>query len=181
MHPRHQALFVVGAIEDADPAALWERNHGAPHEIMIELVRGRLLERIDLAALWIDAVEYVFDGAVLTGGIHALQDHEQRPAVLREQLFLEIGQSLVIGLDDLFGFVLVEPALLGCMVRFEVEFARAVDPERRDKAIQFDRERLRRFLGHDLKDGLRCVFSFSMTLPRIPLGRNMMNSTSSTP
>ena len=143
MHPRHQAFFIIGAIEDADAAALRQRNHGAPHEIMIKLVRRRLLERIDLAALRIDAVEYMFDGAVLAGGIHALQDHKQRPAVLREQLFLEIDQSRAIGLDDLFGLVLVEPALFGRIVRLEMEFARAIDPKRRDEAIQFNRERLR--------------------------------------
>src|SRR6202012_4428621 len=51
MHPRHQAFLVVGAIEDTDAAALRQRVHAAPHEIMIELLRARLLERGDLAAL----------------------------------------------------------------------------------------------------------------------------------
>src|SRR5207245_8771308 len=118
---------------------------------------------------------------VLAGGIHAVEDQEQRPAVLRVELFLEIAQPLAIGLDDLFALVLVEPALLGGVVRLEMEFARAVDAERRDEAIQLDRERLRRFPAHDAGDALRCGFSLSIRLPRMPFGRNMMNTTSSTP
>jgi len=36
---------------------------------MIEFERRRLLERMDLAALRIDALEYAFDGAVLAGRV----------------------------------------------------------------------------------------------------------------
>ena len=38
MHPRHQTFLVVRAIEDADAAALRQRDHVAPHEIVIEFV-----------------------------------------------------------------------------------------------------------------------------------------------
>src|SRR5579871_225644 len=65
MHPRHQALLVVGAIEDADAPALGQRGHAAPHEIVIELVHCRLLERGDLAALRVHALENRLDRGVL--------------------------------------------------------------------------------------------------------------------
>ena len=38
MHPHHQAFLVIRAIEDADAAALRQRDRVAPHEIVIELV-----------------------------------------------------------------------------------------------------------------------------------------------
>jgi len=86
-------------------------------------MRSRLLERIDLAALRIDAVEYALDGAVLAGRIHALKDQEQRPAVLRVKFFLKIDQALPVGLEDRFRLVLVEAALLVGLVRLEMERA----------------------------------------------------------
>ena len=142
MHPRHQAFLVIGAIEDADAAALRQRDHAAPHEIVIEFVGCRLLERIDLAALRIDAFEDALDGAVLAGRVHALKDHEQRPAVLRVEPFLEIVQPLAVGFEDLFGLVLVEAALLIGLVRPEMELARSVEAERRDKGLQLGRREI---------------------------------------
>ena len=136
MHPRHQAFFVVGAIEDADAAALRQRDHGAPHEVVIEFVGRRLLEGRDFAALRIDAFENALDRAVLAGGIHALEDHQQRPAVLRVQLLLEIVEALAVGLDDLFALLLVETASFTGLVHFQMKFAHAVEPERRDKGFQ---------------------------------------------
>jgi len=93
-------------------AALRQRDHAAPHEIMIELMRGRLFERRDLAALRIDTVENAFDRAVLARRIHALKDQQHRPAILRVKLFLKIAQALAVGVQDLFALVLVEAALL---------------------------------------------------------------------
>ena len=81
----------------------------APHEIVVELLGRRLLERGDLAALRVDALEHRLDRAVLAGGVHALEDQQQRPAVLRVELFLEIVQPLAVGLDDLFALLLVRP------------------------------------------------------------------------
>ena len=79
-------LLVVGAVEDADAAALGQRDGAAPHEIVIEFSRrvGALNEH--LAALRVDAVEHALDGGVLAGGVHALKDQQQRPVVLRVEL-----------------------------------------------------------------------------------------------
>jgi hypothetical protein len=137
MHPRHQAFLIVGAIEDADVTALRQRDHAAPHEVVIELQRARLLERGDLAALRVDALENPLDRAVLARGIHALQHHQHRPAVLREQFLLEIGQPPAVGVEDLFALRLVEAALCVGLVRPQMEFAGTVYAERRDEPVEF--------------------------------------------
>src|SRR5215472_6423442 len=140
MHAHDQALFVVGTVEDADAAALRKLDHGAPHEVVIELERGRLLERGDLAALRIDAAEDVLDRAVLAGRIHGLENQQQRPAVLGVKSLLEVAEPLAVGFDDLLALVLVEPALLRGLVRFEMKPARAVNAERRNESIELGPE-----------------------------------------
>ena len=108
----------------------------APHEIVGEFARRRLLERSDLAALRIDAVEDALDRAVLAGRVHALKDQQQRPAILGVQLLLKIAQPLAVAIENFFGLVLVETALLIGLVRFQMELARSVEAERRDKGLQ---------------------------------------------
>ena len=138
MHPHHQAFLVIGAVEDADAAALRQRDRAAPHEIMIEFMGRRLLERSDLATLRIDAVEHALDGAVLAGRIHALEDQQQRPAILRVKLLLEIVEALAVGVEDLFALGLVETALLTGLVRLEMKLAGSVETERRHKGPQLE-------------------------------------------
>src|SRR5258708_30936364 len=104
---------------------------------------------MDLAALRVDALEDALDGAVLAGGVHALEDQQHRPAALRVELFLEITQPFVVGLDDLLSLALVDASPLSGLLRFEVEFARSVEAERRHKRFQLGYERLRRLLAHD--------------------------------
>ncbi len=102
---------------------------------MVELVRRRLLERMDLAALRIDAVEDRLDGAVLAGRIHALKDQEQRPAILRVKLFLKVPQPFLVGFQNFFSLILAETALLIGLIRLEMKCAGAVDAERRHKGF----------------------------------------------
>ena len=49
-----------------------------PEEVMVELLGRGLLERGDLAALRVHPGHDVLDGAVLAGGVHGLEDHEER-------------------------------------------------------------------------------------------------------
>src|SRR5439155_23573545 len=85
------------------------------------------------------------------GGVHALEDQQQRPAVLGVELLLEFGQALAVGLDDLLALLLVEAALLIGLVRLEMKFAGPVMAERRDEGFQLVRQRLRRLLAHATK------------------------------
>ena len=79
----HQHFLVIGAVEDANAAALGQADRGPPQKIVVELLRRRRLERMDLAALRVDAVEHAVDRAILARRIHALKDQQQRPAILR--------------------------------------------------------------------------------------------------
>src|SRR6266487_3292986 len=72
MHTNDEYLLVVGTVEDADAAALWQPLHRPPEVIVIEFFLRRALERIDLSALRIQTAHHVLDGAVLSCGGHSL-------------------------------------------------------------------------------------------------------------
>jgi hypothetical protein len=74
---RGEDVFVVRAVEDADHASGRDCGVSAPEEVVTGLKRCGHLERGDIAALGVDAGEDVADGAVLAGGVHALENDEQ--------------------------------------------------------------------------------------------------------
>ena len=77
-HAADQDILVVRAVEDADGAAAGGGEVGAPEEIVRQLLLARLAERSDGDAERAGGVEHVADGAVLAGGVDALQHHQQR-------------------------------------------------------------------------------------------------------
>src|SRR6202048_1175170 len=105
---------------------------------------------MNIAALRVDAGEYAFDGAVLARGIPPLKDQQQRPTILGVKFFLKIAQASSVGLENRFGLVLVETALLVGLVRPEMERARSVEAERRNKGFQLGCERLGGLRAHDV-------------------------------
>jgi hypothetical protein len=78
-------LLVVRAVEDADAAALRKGVRDAPEEVVVELLARGLPEPDDVHALWVHARHHVLDRRVLAGGVHCLQDDEERVAVARPQ------------------------------------------------------------------------------------------------
>ena len=92
MDPDDEHLLVVRAVEDADAAALGQRLHVAPEEIVVELLVRRLLEAEDLAALRVHARHHVLDRAVLAGGVHRLKDDQHGVDVGRIEQLLRLGQ-----------------------------------------------------------------------------------------
>ena len=106
MHPDDEHLLVVGAVEDADPAALGQATRRAPHEVVVELLVGGRLERVHLGPLRVHPRHDVLDRAVLPGGVHALEDQEQRPAILRVELLLELAEGLDLPIETLACLVL---------------------------------------------------------------------------
>ena len=94
MHAHDEHLLVVGTVEDADPPAFGKPAGGAPEKVVLQFLGARLLEAEDLAALRIDAGHDVPDGAVLAGGVHALEDQQQRMAVGRVVEALQRAQLL---------------------------------------------------------------------------------------
>jgi hypothetical protein len=75
----------------------------------------------------------VLDRPVLAGRIHGLEHEQQRPAILRIQLVLQLGQRLDAGLQHLLGarpvFVVQVARVAGIDV-LQAELALARKPER---------------------------------------------------
>src|SRR3569833_2182076 len=145
---------------------------------MVQFLGCRLLERGHLATLWIDTIEHALDGAVLAGGIHALEDEEQRPAVLRVQLLLKIGQPLAVGIQDRLTLFLVEAALGVGLVGVEMKFIGAVDTERRDVGIELGAQRPRMLLAHGDPSSVTCPLPPSFA-PRYAVMNSGMADVSS--
>src|SRR5262245_18559402 len=94
MNPHHEGFFVIAAIENADATALGQTLHTAPEIIVIEVFAGRRLERINLAALRIEAGHDMLDGAVFSGGVHRLKYQQYCPTVLRIEHVLKLGHEI---------------------------------------------------------------------------------------
>ena len=88
MHPHHQGLLVVTAVENADVAPIGQHFHAPPQIIVVQLLRRGRLEREYLAALRVDPGHDVLDGAVLARSVHRLEDEQQSPLVLRIEFVL---------------------------------------------------------------------------------------------
>src|ERR1035437_5155 len=74
-------LFVIRAIEDTDPSALWKTARSAPEEIVFQFFGAGLLEAEYFASLRSDAGHYVPYGAIFTGSVHSLEDEQKRMTV----------------------------------------------------------------------------------------------------
>ena len=93
VHADGQDFLIVRPVENADLAALRKRTRGSPQKIVLQFLGGRSLERIDLAALRIYSGHDVLDGAVFSRGVHGLQDHQNGPAILGIEFFLQFGEA----------------------------------------------------------------------------------------
>src|SRR5207248_8093057 len=101
MDADHQHLFVVRPVENADAPASRNLCLVAPQVVVGQLVGGRDFEPADVDALRVHAAHHVADGAVLSGGVHRLQDDEYAMGALRRQPRLVIGEQRDPGLEDL--------------------------------------------------------------------------------
>src|SRR5215467_1190856 len=75
----------------------------APEEVVAELKRGRNFELGYVAALGVNAGEDVADGAVLTGGVHALEDDEKGFGLAGVEDVLKFGELVAVFDQDGFG------------------------------------------------------------------------------
>jgi hypothetical protein len=106
VHPDHEDLLVVGAVEDADPPAFGQRLGGPPQEVVAELLGGGLLEGGDVAALGVHPRHHVLYGPVLAGGVHGLEHDQQAVGAVGPQQFLGCFQLVHEGLEVLLGHLL---------------------------------------------------------------------------
>jgi hypothetical protein len=75
----------------------------------------------------------VFDGAIFAGGVHGLEDEEQRPFVLGIEPVLEIAEEIDAGGEGFFGAGFVFVAELQCVAGIEIFQAKVfavINPER---------------------------------------------------
>src|ERR1700730_13390835 len=93
MHLHDEDLFVVGSIEDADPAAFWESTLIAPEEVVIELLGGGLLEVMDVHAFGVETTHDMLDRAVLAGRVEALEDEQHPDGALGRESVLVVGKK----------------------------------------------------------------------------------------
>src|SRR5579872_5918870 len=82
VHANNEDFLIVGSIENPDPPTLGQALGVTPEKVMVEILRRRLLEREDLAALRIYSRHDVFDRSILAGRVHRLENEEQRPSLL---------------------------------------------------------------------------------------------------
>ena len=131
MHAHDQHLFVIRAVEDADASALRQAFDVAPHEIVVEFLARRLLEREDLAALRIYAGHDVFDRAVLAGRIHRLKMSSRTSGPARRAFPAPRRATRCRAKHfGCFPFVHFQSASVGGIEIFQSEILALGDPER---------------------------------------------------
>ncbi len=123
------------AVENPDAPARRDALRHAPQERVVELIGGRCLEGMHLAADRVHAVQHMLDDAAFARRIHALQDHQHGPLVLRVEPLLQPGEILRPFRDLLLAFLLadLEPAGVARIEIRELERLRPVDPEALDE------------------------------------------------
>src|SRR6267142_353228 len=100
-HADDQDFLVIRAVEDADTPALREHARAAPQEIVLQLLRARMLEAVDLAALRVHSGHHVLDHAVLARGVHGLEDDQQGVAVRGVKHVLQRSEVRDVALEQL--------------------------------------------------------------------------------
>jgi len=130
--PRREDVLVVRAVEDADHAARGNGLVNAPEKI-VACFEGRWdLEGGYVAPLGIDAGEDVADRAVFAGGIHSLEDDEQRPLLAGIEDVLQAGQLLsMLDEDGCCRLRCLEVASLSCSHTRQFDFRMWLDEVRR--------------------------------------------------
>ena len=103
-HAHDEHVFVMGAVEHADVAALGQVAHCAPQVVVRELFLARRLEVVNLDGLRVQAAHGVLDGSVLTGGVHGLNHDDDAFGPLGGQLVLKLFHALDVLGHQLFDF-----------------------------------------------------------------------------
>src|ERR1700682_1272724 len=116
MDANHQHLFVIRPIEYPNVAALGQAARGSPKKIVLKLLLGWRLERINLAALGIHPRHHMLDGSIFSGRIHGLEDQQHRPAILGIELVLQLCQAKIALSQRLFCMLFGVPMSRLCWI-----------------------------------------------------------------
>ena len=117
LHQLDEDRLVVRAIEDRHRRQRRCMQVMAPQEVVRPLLRGRNLERPDVDTGRVHFVQNGADRAILAGGVHALQDNQQRvgPGGVQQLLKLTelLDQRVELHFAGFFGDVAVAPSIDG--------------------------------------------------------------------
>src|SRR5262249_2742431 len=95
-HAADENIFIVRAVEYADEAFRRGCDMRAPQKIMSRFHFARLPERLDHDTERARLLEDMADGAVLAGGVDALQYHEQGTLAFGVELVLKLVDDLAV-------------------------------------------------------------------------------------
>ena len=107
-------------IEDTDLSALRHTLHTSPEVIVVQFLSRGQFKGKDPNPLRVDTKHDVFDGAVLTGCVHPLEDKQHPPALLGIEYVLQGGERLNAGNQR---FLLARPVLgfkVQCIFRVDI-------------------------------------------------------------
>src|SRR4030081_3270594 len=90
----HKHFLVIGTVENADVASLGPALRGSPKVVVVQFFFRRRLEGPHVHSLRIYARHDVLDRSILPGRVHALNNQQQAPTVLRRENVLEAAQFL---------------------------------------------------------------------------------------
>lgn len=68
---------------------------------MIQLLRARVFEAVNFAALWINSRHDMFDNAILARRVHCLKNEQDRVAIVRVEKILEFTETADLLLEQL--------------------------------------------------------------------------------
>src|SRR5206468_1031382 len=97
---------VIRSVENPNPSAFGQAAARAPQKIMVEFFDAGMLETEDLTALRIDAGHDMFNGAILTCGVHGLKNQQHGVAVMREEKILKFTEFFDVLFEELLVVIL---------------------------------------------------------------------------
>ena len=120
MHPHHQHILIVGAVQHADLAPGRNGLFNAPQIVVAQLDAVGSLERVNLQGLRVQRGKNVLDEAVLSGSIPGLHGEDQPLLPCGIQLFLQYSRFAQVFLRAFlqFGLLGLEGACIcGCFLQ----------------------------------------------------------------
>ena len=94
VHPHHQHVLVVGAVEDGDPPPGRGVGVDAPEKVVVQLLGARHPEGGHVHAARVEPAHHALDCAVLARGVPSLEHQQQAMGAGREHQLLEVEQFL---------------------------------------------------------------------------------------
>ena len=126
MDTSNENLFVIAPVENADSAPFGQQANRTPKEIVVQLVRGRLFEGNDLAASRIHSAHDGTDRAILTRGIHSLEDEQHGLPIVRIKNLLQLVERVDHLCQFLLAFLLAR-GFCGRRVRRILDIERPIE------------------------------------------------------